>query len=102
MNIMPSEEIPFFYILFLFLQKKTAHAQRNNGIDDFHILQLKPITKKSALKPKTKTKEKPKYLGPERACELGSEACGNKGHWPLEDGPSTSKNAIQIYDNLGS
>lgn len=87
MNIMPSEEIPFFYILFLFLQKKTAHVQRNNGIDDFHILQLKPITKKSALKPKTQTKEKTKYLGPERACELGSEnkpvATRATGHWKM-------------------
>lgn len=37
--------------------------------DDFHVLQLKPITKISALKRK-KNKQKTKYLTPERACEL--------------------------------
>lgn len=83
MNIMPSEEISFFNTLFL--RKRTAHAQRNNGIDDFHILQLKPITKKSALKPKTQIRKKMKYLTPGRACELGSEnkpvATRATAHW---------------------
>lgn len=72
MNIIPSEEVPFFGYTLLFLQKKTAHVQRNNGTDDFHILQLKPITEKSALKPKTQIKNL-KYSTPERACELGNE-----------------------------
>lgn len=44
MKITASEEIPFKNVFFL--QKKTAHVQRNNGIDDFHILQLKAISKK--------------------------------------------------------
>lgn len=45
-------------MFFFFSQEKTAHVKRNNGIDDFHILQLKPITKISALKPKKQTKKK--------------------------------------------
>lgn len=62
-----------FKYTFIFLRKRTAHAQRNNEADDFHILQLKPISKKSALKPKTQTRKKIKYLTPGKAWELGSE-----------------------------
>lgn len=72
MEITASEEIPVFNVLFL--HKKTAHVQRNNGIDDFHIVQLKAISKKLCPNTKkTQKKRKQKYLMPERACELGSE-----------------------------
>lgn len=103
MNRTPNEEVTIFHMLFFFLQKKTAYVERNNGR---WLPCFAAKTNHKNLCPKTKkktNKEKTKYLTPERACELEVKtSLWQQGCWWRGDGPSISKDAVNIYDSLSS